>query len=247
MITQVYEIQTPREAELMIDLGVDHIGSVLVPESGLKQPALRDAVTEVKSGERISSLIPLCVDLDAVLLAIDYYRPDIIHFCENIDHSEAAATRAFELQSSVRRRCPDVRLMRSLPIAPAVGSSGDRTLELAKRFEPISDLFLTDTLIVLSGSASHQVQPVDGFVGITGETCDWDMAASLVSRTTLPVILAGGLSPENVKAAIESVQPAGVDSCTRTNALDRNGHPIRFQKDTERVRRFVEAANAAAH
>jgi phosphoribosylanthranilate isomerase len=136
--------------------------------------------------------------------------------------------------------------MRSLPIAPAGGGSGETTLELAKRFESISDFFLTDTLIVRSGSACNPAQPVDGFVGITGKTCDWDVAANLVSKTTLPVILAGGLSPENVTAAIEAVRPAGVDSCTRTNALDQNGRPIRFKKDAERVRRFVEAACAAA-
>ena len=36
-------------------------------------------------------------------------------------------------------------------------------------------------------------QPVKGFVGITGKTCDWDIAADLVKKSRIPVILAGGI------------------------------------------------------
>jgi phosphoribosylanthranilate isomerase len=51
------------------------------------------------------------------------------------------------------------------------------------------------------------------------------------------VILAGGLTPENVGAAIQSVQPWGVDSNTGTNIP---GDPV--QKDLARVKEFVQAA-----
>ena len=62
------------------------------------------------------------------------------------------------------------------------------------------------------------------------------------------MILAGGLSPENVYDAIVHVAPAGVDSCTCTNTLDRHGNPVRFKKDVARVRCFVdEARRAASH
>jgi len=58
----------------------------------------------------------------------------------------------------------------------------------------------------------------------------------------IPVILAGGLSPENVAAGIGKVRPAGVDTCTATNAVDDLGRPVRFRKDPEKVRRFVAEA-----
>ena len=61
-------------------------------------------------------------------------------------------------------------------------------------------------------------QPVEGFVGITGKTCDWIAARRLVESSRIPVILAGGLSPENVYEGILAIRPAGVDSCTLTNA-----------------------------
>ena len=55
------------------------------------------------------------------------------------------------------------------------------------------------------------------------------------------MILAGGLSPENVAEAIEVVRPWAVDSLTRT---DLPGG--RRQKDPERVRAFVRNARTAA-
>ncbi|MDL1981809.1 MAG: hypothetical protein LWX02_10130, partial [Deltaproteobacteria bacterium] len=105
--------------------------------------------------------------------------------------------------------------------------------------------FLTDTLLVQSSGSGLKNQPVEGFVGITGRTCDWDVAADLVESSSIPVILAGGLAPDNVFDGIKRVCPAGVDSCTGTNSLDFKGKPIRFQKDLEKVKRFVEDTRRA--
>jgi len=59
----------------------------------------------------------------------------------------------------------------------------------------------------------------------------------------IPVILAGGLSPENVAEAISVVQPWGVDSLTHTSRPLPGGG---FCKDLDRVRQFVMAAQGAA-
>jgi hypothetical protein len=48
--------------------------------------------------------------------------------------------------------------------------------------------------------------------GATGKTHDWRVSRRLVEVADKPVILAGGLNPENVKRAILEVRPAGVDS-----------------------------------
>ena len=119
------------------------------------------------------------------------------------------------------------------------------TLELARLFEPLSDYFLTDTVIVKTSGCVPEHQPVKGFIGITGVTCNWDTAAKLVQASRIPVILAGGISPENVFEGIMHVRPAGVDSCTRTNALDNQGRPIRFKKDLEKVGALVETVRRA--
>ena len=119
------------------------------------------------------------------------------------------------------------------------------TLELARVFEPVSDYFLTDTLLVGDPDAGTDSQPVHGFVGITGQTCCWQTAAELVKASKLPVILAGGISPENVTAGIRKTRPAGIDSCTQTNAFDEKGAPIRFKKDIQKVKQMVAAVQAA--
>jgi phosphoribosylanthranilate isomerase len=48
-------------------------------------------------------------------------------------------------------------------------------------------------------------------VGGTGKTCDWDKAQTLVHSVETPMLLAGGLTPENVAEAIAAVNPWGVD------------------------------------
>jgi phosphoribosylanthranilate isomerase len=66
-----------------------------------------------------------------------------------------------------------------------------------------------------------------------------------VAMSRIPVILAGGISPQNVAEGIRQVRPYGVDSCTCTNAVDANGRPIRFKKDLARVKALVAETRRA--
>ncbi|MDA8142287.1 MAG: hypothetical protein M0036_26875 [Desulfobacteraceae bacterium] len=249
MLVQIYEIQTPVEAQLMLDLGVDHIGSVLLSERTWRDEAILQTVRLVQAGGRKSSLIPLFQDVDLISRAIEFYRPDIIHFCEALGTQwagESTILTTLARQKEIRQRFPDLAIMRSVPIV--VSGSGSRlpSLEVAARFEPYSDWFLTDTVLMNHGQhASEKDQPVAGYVGITGKTCDWQVARELVARSRIPVILAGGIGPLNVTDGITAVEPAGVDSCTQTNATDDQGRPIRFKKDVEKVRKLVQLARAA--
>ena len=149
------------------------------------------------------------------------------------------------LQENVKKRFPEIKIMRSIPISQSGMNDNVATIELARLFEPVSDYFLTDTLLIKESGSSLNNQPVKGFVGITGQTCDWDIAAKLVVSSRIPVILAGGISPDNVFDGIMHVRPAGVDSCTRTNAVDSAGSLIRFKKDIGKVKCFVEETRRA--
>ncbi|WP_435183511.1 phosphoribosylanthranilate isomerase [Halobellus sp. EA9] len=77
----------------------------------------------------------------------------------------------------------------------------------------------------------------DSGAGGTGETHDWAATAEVTATLDAPVILAGGLGPENVAEAVETVRPFAVDVASGVEA--RGG-----QKDHDAVRAFV--ANAAA-
>jgi len=240
MIVQIYEIQDPWEAGRCIELGVDHIGSVLLSESEWKQPAIRDVVKLSEGSGARNTLIPLFNTQDAIFRALDYYRPDFIHFCESLTDSSGSPLhpgRFIETQVRVKQRYPRLGIIRSIPV-PRLGHSPDfPNLEIASRFEPVSDLFLTDTWLGR--------EPVEGYLGITGEIGDKDMARLLVSRSRIPVILAGGLTPDNVYDHLTATRAWGADSCTGTNQVDGEGRPIRFKKDFQRVQRFVQEVRRA--
>jgi len=248
IIIQIYEVQNPQEAQRLIEAGVDHIGSVVLSENDWKIPGLKATIDLVRASTAKSSLIPLYNSLDSVLHTLDYYQPHIVHFCEALmDRTDVwnYCDSLCRLQAQVRRRFPRIRIMRSIPIAPAGRSHLVPTLELAKVFEPTSDYFLTDTLRIGNPDLDKDIQPVHGFVGITGQTCCWHTASELVEASDLPVILAGGISPDNVAAGILKTRPAGIDSCTQTNARDHKGAPIRFRKDIQKVKLLVEAVRKA--
>jgi phosphoribosylanthranilate isomerase len=248
MIVQIYEIQTPFEAEKLIELGVDHIGSVVDSERYWKSASIRETIHLTQSAGFQSSLILLFSNLDSILRALDYYQPDIAHFCEALtDHSgiRASCFELMDLQKKVKERVKDIKLMRSIPIPPSGLANSFPALELAHMFEPVSDYFLTDTLLIGSSDISTEHQPISGFIGITGQICDWATARKLIDSSQIPVILAGGISPDNVSDAIHQVRPLGIDSCTGTNAQDLKGDPIRFKKDMIKVKRLLAEVRQA--
>ena len=244
IIVQIYEIQDPYEAHKLIEIGVDHIGSVIVSDTDWKVPGVRDTTRLVRSAAVKSSLIPLFNTLNSVLRVLDYYQPDIVHFCEALSNQKNIwdyCQRLIQLQEDVKKRFPQISVMRSIPIMQSGRRNSIPSLKFGKIFEPVSDFFLTDTLLVHDPGADTDSQPVPGFVGITGQTCRWDTAAKLVASCRIPVILAGGISPFNVTAGIVRVRPGGVESCTLTNVLDEKGFPVRFKKDPQKVKQLVDA------
>jgi phosphoribosylanthranilate isomerase len=78
---------------------------------------------------------------------------------------------------------------------------------------------------------------VDGQEGGTGTTAPWELIADY--RPGVPVILAGGLTPDNVGEAIRTVRPAGVDVASGVESAPG-------KKDPEKVRAFVANAREVA-
>jgi len=75
---------------------------------------------------------------------------------------------------------------------------------------------------------------VDGMMGGTGRTFDWDLAVKAHSLNK-PIILAGGLNPSNVSDAIQKVRPYAVDVSTGVEASPG-------KKDWEKIKEFVHNA-----
>ena len=126
--------------------------------------------------------------------------------------------------SAMRNRGPSILR----PVWPSETSSRSG-IAIAAAYEGVADFVLLDSY-----------RPQDRQIGALGITHDWSMSRQIVEKLCTPVILAGGLGPDNVAEAIRVVRPAGVDSKTRTDLGETH------TKDLEKVRRFHAAARAAS-
>ena len=73
-----------------------------------------------------------------------------------------------------------------------------------------------------------------GMLGGSGETFDWSLAARAKAMTDRPILLAGGLTPENVQDALEAVRPYGVDVSSGVESAPG-------VKDHAKIKAFVRA------
>jgi len=84
-----------------------------------------------------------------------------------------------------------------------------------------SEAALGEALALIDAGAQAGVEMIvldtsaGGKTGGTGQTSDWEVAAEIVRRSPLPVLLAGGIGPENAAAALAHVCPAGLDASSR--------------------------------
>ena len=109
-------------------------------------------------------------------------------------------------------------------IVGKVSVENESALDRAKAIAPFVDAIVLDSR-----------DRAGGRVGGTGTVHDWTISARIVAAVEVPIILAGGLGPENVAEAIRVVRPWGVDVHSGVEASDG-------RKDEERIRRFIAAA-----
>lgn len=219
MIVQIYSLTTAADVRAMVDLGVDHLGFA-AGEAGVP------AGITVAEARRLFDLVPdgretvaltVKTDVDAIVEKTDRLRPDVLHLCPE------SGGLSVEDQREIRERISDdVDLMKAIEV------DGPAAVDRAREFEPVSDYLILDTATT----------DVPG-VGASGEIHDWSISREIVETVDLPVVLAGGLGPDNVAEAVRTVRPAGVDSYTRTSRSE-------CRKDHAAVAAFVERAREAA-
>ena len=215
MLVQIYEVATPEEAVALSRLGVDHLG-VLVGDGAFPRelPAARArAIFAATPPPAKRVALSLSVDLAELVRVARETRPDIIQV--------QAAAQDFTPAMLLRLKLlvPEIAIMRAVAIVD------ETALDIARSYLGVADFLLFDSYDRATGQ-----------FGALGCTHDWRLSRRIVDEVGIPAILAGGLGPANVAAAIAAVRPAGVDSKTRTDRADGAG------KDIEKVRQFVAAA-----
>jgi phosphoribosylanthranilate isomerase len=211
---QIAGIRSRAEAKLLEECGVGYLGFPLrlaVHAEDASEAEVARMVAEITPPAQ-GVMITYLDDPEAIAALCGTLGFGIVQLHSDIRGAALDRLRALD---------PDLTIVKSL----VVGRKDPSALEAdVLEFSPRVDAFLTDTY-----------DPASGASGATGKTHDWRISRRLVEISSRPVILAGGLTPENVAAAIREVRPAGVDS--HTGVEDASG-----AKSRERVVRFVREA-----
>ena len=211
---QIAGIRDWPEARLLIDCGVNYLGFPL------RLAVHREDLTEAVAAAIVAKLPSEChgvaityLDSAATIAElVDFLGVQFIQLHGPITPVELHRLRSLR---------PDLKIIKGLIVGT---HSVDTLYSILDTLHPLVDAFITDTY-----------DPATGACGATGKVHDWGVSRELVKRSPKPVILAGGLNPENVAAAIKHVNPAGVD--VHTGVEDASG-----RKDRDKVERFLAAS-----
>ncbi|MEZ4483870.1 MAG: phosphoribosylanthranilate isomerase [Syntrophotaleaceae bacterium] len=114
-----------------------------------------------------------------------------------------------DLLRRLKRNFPGVQLWQSIHLPPAGADvSHQAVMETVRSYIAAGvDVLLFDTAATVDGTQKY---------GGTGMIADWQVIRRVLDqvRGEVPVLLAGGIRPDNVKAALEAVAPDGIDLCS---------------------------------
>ncbi|ASQ89687.1 N-(5'-phosphoribosyl)anthranilate isomerase [Prosthecochloris sp. GSB1] len=192
-------IGSVEEARLAVSKGASALGLVSEMPSG---PGV---ITE-ESIARIATSVPPAVatvlltsrtEPTEIIAQQKRCRVNTIQICDRLEAGAHAA---------LRDALPGVSLVQVVHVDDE--SSVDEALQAGRD---------VDAILLDSGKQNAQVKELGG----TGRTHDWALSRVIVQNTDLPVFLAGGLHAGNIREAIRTVRPFGVDLCTgvRTDGL----------------------------
>lgn len=216
-LIQVAGIIDDAEAAMVCENGADWLGFPLRLPSGKHDISETDAMRIISTLDSSHSgvLISYLTDAD-----------EISTFCNELGvtavqlHGDVEADQLRKLKASD----PDLYVLKSLVVRE---DNATELYELVDEVADTVDMFITDTY-----------SPATGAKGATGLTHDWGVSAELVRRSPKPLMLAGGLTPENVADAISQVRPAAVDAHTGLEGPDG-------RKDPAKVSKFVAESHRA--
>ncbi|HUG98471.1 MAG TPA: phosphoribosylanthranilate isomerase [Gammaproteobacteria bacterium] len=180
------------EADLAIRYGATAVGLVS------QMPSSRGVIPDDRIAE-IAAHIPRGVqtflltsrtDPADILAHHRLIRPDALQLVDRIPP---------DTLDILRRELPGTCLVRVVHVG------GPAAVAEARRVEPYCDALLLD---------SGQPDAPQRELGGTGRVHDWSISAEIVASSSIPVYLAGGLTPGNVRQAIDRVRPFGVDVCS---------------------------------
>ena len=203
-------VRTRHDAELVVRQGADAIGLIL----GTKFTS-EDEIAAIDARSIISSLPPF---ISSVMVTHLQNSLEIAGLCRDVRPTTIQLHNDLPCEEIVKlhRELPHVKLIKAIHVVDET-AIGD-----AIRFSPYVNALLLDTR-------------TRDRIGGTGITHDWSISRQIVLHSTVPIILAGGLTPANVRSAIAAVGPFGVDVNSGVDAASG-------AKDPQKVMEFIAHA-----
>jgi phosphoribosylanthranilate isomerase len=205
-------IATIEEAALAVEYGAAAVGLVSHMPSG---PGV---IEEERIAEIASKVAPsigtfLLTSLQRVEDIIQqqrFCRTNTIQICDHLTHGT---------HRDLKEALPGISIVQVVHV------TGPESVEEAEQVAKHVDAILLD-----SGNQKLAVKELGG----TGRMHDWAISRAIRERISVPLFLAGGLAPENIKQAIDDVGPFGLDVCSgvRTDG----------KLDAKKLLSFVSAA-----
>jgi len=185
-------IASEEEAGMAISFGASALGLVASMPSGpgpIPDDLIRRIVASVPPP--VATFLLTCETAAEAIIA--HHQRTQTGTLQLVDAPEAGAIAAILLV------LPVVKIVQVIHVRDE--SSVDEALQAATE---------VDALLLDSGNPALAVKELGG----TGRVHDWRLSRKIVEQSPVPVFLAGGLNAENVRAAIDQVQPFAVDVCS---------------------------------
>jgi phosphoribosylanthranilate isomerase len=190
-------ISSVEEAKLAAAYGASALGLVGHMPSG---PGV---ISNLKISEITKSVPPM---VSTFLLTSETKAAAVIDHYKKVNTSTIQIVDALENKDyqRIKNELPHVKIVQVIHVLD------DKSVT-----EVIGVSAYVDAILLDSGNPNLETKELGG----TGRTHNWDLSRKIRDQIDIPVILAGGINSNNVKQAIEHVQPFGVDLCSsvRTN------------------------------
>jgi phosphoribosylanthranilate isomerase len=216
-------IRSPEEIELAAFYGADAVG--FITEVPVESPRKLDSDTAAS----LVSRVPRCLDSVLVIMPensaralelIEKVRPDIVQIHSMLPLSEL----------EIIKEKTDIPIIKTLSVPAQDETSRDKIdnstliFDLLEQVSLLEETAVADSILLDTGKS--------GKTGGTGCVHDWNLSRRIADETRIPLILAGGLMPENVQEAIRTVSPYAVDTASGVETCGK--------KDALKIKSFIE-------
>lgn len=207
-------ISSVDEAKMAIDYGASVLGLVGNMPSG-------PGVIDDELIQTIVKTVP--PPIATFLLTSETKAEAIIAHYRKVNSTTIQIVDALENQdyNTIRKALPHVKLVQVIHVID------EKSVE-----EAVAVSKFVDALLLDSGNPNLEVKELGG----TGRTHNWDLSKKIRESINIPLFLAGGINESNVKQAIETVQPFGVDLCSSVRTDGK--------LDANKLKAFFETVNS---